>query len=396
MHSNVHRLGERSNANNGVATAYVQSTFLLPLPCGQSASIQPFQKTWSPFSRRWRSPSIRAARLLPAITMTSCQTPDTSTSDANVTSDCDSTPLGFDDSHPHPEAYSSSPQRVPVTTRPRAQILKKVARGALLLAGIGAVVALAGPAVTHTSGILSALSQRAVQFGPRRATMLLAVINFFTVLFCFPANMGLMIAAGAVLPATYAFAALFFSKIAAAAAAFLLSRTLLLSRVTRALDKYPRFRSILARSGTDGGWRLVLLMRLSPFPGFVLNYLFGITGVSFAHYITGSVIGIVPSIANLVLIGNTARNVSAGVAADGGVVSWLSIMMKLLAVASMMTATFYVSKAASKAFSASDLDMSVSDVENGVGDSDISLNRAPSTSAVDEPETKYMPLHSQE
>lgn len=395
MCSNFDSLCDRSGASACLHTAFVLSSFFPPVSYVRSGSLQPLRKPLPSFSTQRRLPSARGAPLLPSINMTSCQTPDTSASDTNISSDDNSPSLGFDDCHTNPEQISSLPHRPALTSRPHAPRLKKVVRGALLIAGIGVLATFVRPAASYVSGALSVLSQRAVQFGPLRAAALLAVINFFTVVFCFPANMGLMIAAGAVLPAPYAFSALFCSKIAAAAAAFLLSRTLLLSRVKRALDKYPRFRSILARSGTDGGWRFVLLMRLSPFPGFVLNYLFSLTGVTFVQYIIGSVIGIVPSIANLVLIGNTARNVSMGVAADGTIVSWLPIILKLLGVGSMIATTVYVSKAVSRTFGASDLDMPSSDIENGLYGNG-SSHFGTSTPVVDKHESKYVPLQSQE
>ena len=48
---------------------------------------------------------------------------------------------------------------------------------------------------------------------------------------------------------------------------------------------------------SDGGWRIVVLMRLSPMLPFNLqNYFFGITRIPFRHYLSGTFFGIIPGI----------------------------------------------------------------------------------------------------
>lgn len=202
--------------------------------------------------------------------------------------------------------------------------------------------------------------------------------------------MGLMIAAGAMLPALYAFSALFLSKLAAACAAFVLSRTLLRSRAQAALARYPRMARVLARSSLSSsngvasasldtnsttGWKFVALMRLSPFPGFVLNYLLSLTDVSFVNYLFGSVVGMAPPILNLVLIGNAARQVGAEVSGGSGIstssgaanatgssgtwsalAQWLPIALKLITIFSMIAITVHVSRAIASAFGEDDDD----------------------------------------
>lgn len=114
-------------------------------------------------------------------------------------------------------------------------------------------------------------------------------------------------------------------------------------------------------------------MRLSPFPGFVLNYLLSLTDVSFVNYLFGSVIGMAPPILNLVLIGNAARQVGAGVSAGSGIststgganvngssgtwsalAQWLPIALKLVTIFSMIAVTVHVSRAIASAFSEDD------------------------------------------
>lgn len=97
----------------------------------------------------------------------------------------------------------------------------------------------------------------------------------------------------------------------------------------------------------------MVVMRLSPFPGFMLNYLLSLTGISFRQYFFGSLVGIIPSIANLVLIGNAARDVGLGVLSGSvlaGWAGWLPLFVKLLCAASMITVSVYVTRAMLAAF----------------------------------------------
>lgn len=177
---------------------------------------------------------------------------------------------------------------------------------------------------------------------------MLFVLNFCTVLFCFPANIGLMVASAAVLGAGPAFVALLTSKFLAACAAFLLARGVLAKRAKRALAARPRLARALNAAGADSGWRFVLLARLSPFPGFALNYLLSVTPVPFRQYAIGTAVGIVPSVANLCLIGAAARDV--GTVAAGGQASGLAVAVRAFCVVSMLAVSVLATRKARAAF----------------------------------------------
>lgn len=220
----------------------------------------------------------------------------------------------------------------------------------------------------NIGAVLGRLTAFAAELGPSRGAALLAGINFCTVLFCFPANMGLMIGAGAVLGAVPAFLALFVSKTAAALVAFLLARNVLYGRVSRWLGRYPKMARVLRDSGKDGGWRFVVLMRLSPFPGFLLNYLLSLTGVTFTEYAIGTFVGIAPSIMNLVLMGSTAKDVGVGVAGAGPRNGWFGLAFKAMCMLSMAVVSVLITKRARQAFAALDTEgNSVSGQEKTIG-----------------------------
>ncbi len=79
-----------------------------------------------------------------------------------------------------------------------------------------------------------------------------------------------------------------------AAAAFLIARHLARSRVERHTVGKPRFAAIDRAIG-EKGWRIVFLLRLSPFVPFVLsNYFYGLTAIRFWPYVLASWAGMIP------------------------------------------------------------------------------------------------------
>jgi len=87
------------------------------------------------------------------------------------------------------------------------------------------------------------------------------------------------------------------------ATAFFVARYLARDTVDRALSRYPRFRA-LDRAITQGGWRVVALLRLSPtIPYSASNYLYGLTGIPFLPYVVTSGIFTLPGICVFVYLG---------------------------------------------------------------------------------------------
>lgn len=65
------------------------------------------------------------------------------------------------------------------------------------------------------------------------------------------------------------------------------------------LDKYPEKAAIVRLAG-DGDWlhqfQAVVLLRLSPFPYVIFNYVAVVTGVKYSPYLAGTLVGMVPEI----------------------------------------------------------------------------------------------------
>ncbi|MGL6284189.1 MAG: TVP38/TMEM64 family protein [Microcoleaceae cyanobacterium] len=94
-----------------------------------------------------------------------------------------------------------------------------------------------------------------------------------------------------------------------ATCAFLVGRYLARNWVTGKIANQPNFQAI-DRAVAQAGLKIVLLTRLSPvFPFNLLNYAFGVTGVSLKDYVIGS-IGMIPGTIMYVYIGSLAGNLA--------------------------------------------------------------------------------------
>ncbi len=90
--------------------------------------------------------------------------------------------------------------------------------------------------------------------------------------------------------------------------AFLLSRYILRNYVQKKiLSRYPKIKSY-ERKLTQQGFTTVLALRILPlFPFNSLNFLLGITNVSFKKFVLGSFVGMLPGTFLFVYFGNSLR-----------------------------------------------------------------------------------------
>lgn len=115
----------------------------------------------------------------------------------------------------------------------------------------------------------------------------------------------------------------------AAALAFPLARTLLRDRVEAFAKERASFRAI-DDAIADGGWKIVGLLRLSPvMPFSALNYLLGLTRVSYVPAVLISWIAMLPGTLLYVYFGAIGRDVAAG--AEKGPFEWALLAAGLVA-----------------------------------------------------------------
>jgi uncharacterized membrane protein YdjX (TVP38/TMEM64 family) len=92
-----------------------------------------------------------------------------------------------------------------------------------------------------------------------------------------------------------------------AALAFLLARTWLHDAFQRQVEKRPNWRRAFAAIDAEG-WRIVVLTRfVSPLPGGMINYVFGLTRIPFVPYIVATACGLLPPVAAFAGLGMLGR-----------------------------------------------------------------------------------------
>ena len=117
----------------------------------------------------------------------------------------------------------------------------------------------------------------------------------------------LLLVAGYFYGAVPAFIAASVGMTVAAGAIFLVGRTIARGWVEARIGHDPRFRA-LDQAVAEQGFRIVLLMRLSPlFPFIFLNYALSLTRVRFRTYVLASALGMLPNIALWSYLGATVE-----------------------------------------------------------------------------------------
>ncbi|MBD2664767.1 hypothetical protein B6N60_04031 [Richelia sinica FACHB-800] len=139
-----------------------------------------------------------------------------------------------------------------------------------------------------------------------------------------------------------------------ATAAFLVGRYLARDWVVKKISGNKKFAAIDQAVG-NAGLKIVLLTRLSPiFPFNLLNYAFGITGVSFSDYVIGS-IGMIPGTIMYVYIGSLATSLAMLDTATPSGNSSIQLAMKIFGFVATVLVTIYITKLAKKALDAEGL-----------------------------------------
>lgn len=137
-----------------------------------------------------------------------------------------------------------------------------------------------------------------------------------------------------------------------AIAAFLVGRYLARGWVAGKIAGNEKFAAIDEAVGREG-FKIVLLTRLSPvFPFNLLNYAFGLTGVSLRDYALGSV-GMIPGTVMYVYIGSLAQNLATlgqGTPLDPQT-QLLQWVLRIVGFAATVAVTVYITRVARNALS---------------------------------------------
>ncbi len=171
--------------------------------------------------------------------------------------------------------------------------------------------------------------------------MLLYVLVFgIACLLALPA-MPLTIGAGIIFPFWTAVIITILGLALGATLGFLASRYLARGIVAEKLKDSPKFKAIDTAIGNEG-WKIVTLLRMCPLPFGLSNYIYGITSISFWHYLVATVVGVLPSSAFFVY----AAQAGLDLASSKSRVLYLPIGLGLVA---GIACLFYVGKVARQA-----------------------------------------------
>lgn len=189
----------------------------------------------------------------------------------------------------------------------------KLQRGIGLLAAVALAVS-----IRHLDGqaFIQTTLLRVHDLGPWAPAVFVAVYVLATVFFL-PGAL-LTLGAGALFGLVRGTLYVSLSSTAGATAAFLIGRYLAKDWVSQKINGDPKFKAVSAAVAREG-WKIVGLTRLSPvFPFNLLNYAFGVTGVSLRDYILASWIGMLPGTIMYVYLGSLAGDL-AGLDSGGQV-----------------------------------------------------------------------------
>ena len=94
-----------------------------------------------------------------------------------------------------------------------------------------------------------------------------------------------------------------------AAAGFLVSRYVARGWVARLVSKNPKL-LLIDQAIHREGWKIIALLRMCPLPFGFSNYAYGLTKVSFWHYLGATAIGILPAEVVSVCLGAAGREIA--------------------------------------------------------------------------------------
>ncbi len=125
--------------------------------------------------------------------------------------------------------------------------------------------------------------------------------------------------------------------------AFLVARYLAHDKVESMVSKRPKFKAIKS-AVSEGGWKVVALLRLSPVLPFNLqNYFYGVTDIKLLQYVPATFVGIMPGTLLYVYLGAAGKAASGD---GGGALKWTFFAVGLLA--TVAVAVFVTKKAKEK------------------------------------------------
>jgi len=213
----------------------------------------------------------------------------------------------------------------------------------LLLTAVAAVAAAAR--MLPLAAWLETFNQRVVGLGVA-GMILFALLYAGATVLMVPGSL-LTLAGGASFGLVPGFVAVLFGATLGAASAFLVSRHLARKRVEGWIQRKPSFVAV-DKAVAREGWKIVFLTRLSPvFPFNFQNYAYGLTSVSFWHYVLASWIGMIPGTFLYVYLGTLGR--SGLEAASGNAAGSYRLALQAVGLLATLGVTILITRTAKRA-----------------------------------------------
>jgi len=176
----------------------------------------------------------------------------------------------------------------------------------------------------------------------------LVVIYIVACVVLAPASV-LTLGAGAVFGVVQGTIAVFIGATLGSCAAFLVGRYLARDWVAAKVAGNARFAAI-DKAVSREGLKIVVLTRLSPaFPFNLLNYAYGLTGVSFRDYTIGA-LGMLPGTIMYVYLGSSGSDLAGG---GDAAATDAEVWLKWIGLAATIVVTLFVTRIAGRALNAS-------------------------------------------
>jgi uncharacterized membrane protein YdjX (TVP38/TMEM64 family) len=196
------------------------------------------------------------------------------------------------------------------------------------------------PVVRSLSGWLEGL-------GPR-APVIFGLLYVLAVVLLVPGS-ALTLAAGAFFGLAGGVLVASVAATTGSALAFLIARYLARGRITHLLERYPKFCAV-DRAVSAGGWKIVVLLRLSPVIPFNLqNYLYGLTGIRFWPCVLASAVAMLPGTFLYVYLGYLGRAGLEAAAGDSQTASLAGWALAVVGLVATVVVTVYVARLARRA-----------------------------------------------
>lgn len=174
-----------------------------------------------------------------------------------------------------------------------------------ILAGLVVIGLISATRLLPVGEGLGALNLRLEELGPAGIVVFILAYILATILFL-PGTI-LTVGAGFVFGLWWGFVGVSIGSTAGAACAFLIGRYLARDKVQEVAARKPKFR-VIDRAVGKQGWKIVILLRLSPLVPFNLqNYVYGLTAIKFWPYVAASWAGMIPGTLLYVYLGAAGR-----------------------------------------------------------------------------------------